>query len=157
MCFRRLLRTQIERNIPTICLLIIRTNSGLFLFTLWSKPSSGKASKFSSVLSWSRQLWSCSINGWSSPSLSLSDPLSDSCSVERAASDGLNLDTEGGSLWHLNLDLSEKFLFKVSRMICSHTETGRLSSAPNMFPALSGTISWNLKDDPNFHGKEILF
>ena len=155
MCFHRLLRTQIERNIPTICLLIMRTNSGLFLFALLSimtwqaKSSSGKASRFSYVLSWSPQLWSWSINGWSSPSLSLSDSLSNSCSMERATSDGLNLDSKGGSLWHLNPDLSEHFLFNVSRMMCSHTASGRLSSAPNIFPALSGTISWNLKDDPN--------
>lgn len=155
MCFRRLLRTQIERNIPTICLLIIRTNSGLFLFVLLSmmasqaKLSSGKASRFSFVLSWSPQLWSRSINGWSSPSLSLSDSLSNPCSMERTTSDGLNLDGERGSLWHLNPDLSEQFLFKVSRMMCSHTATGRLSSAPNIFPALSGTISWKLKDNPD--------
>uniref|UniRef100_A0A0A9CTX2 Uncharacterized protein n=1 Tax=Arundo donax TaxID=35708 RepID=A0A0A9CTX2_ARUDO len=55
MCFRRLLRTHIERNIPTICLLIIRTNSGLLLLTLLSmftsqaKSSSANALEFSCV------------------------------------------------------------------------------------------------------------
>uniref|UniRef100_A0A0A9B3A6 Uncharacterized protein n=1 Tax=Arundo donax TaxID=35708 RepID=A0A0A9B3A6_ARUDO len=39
MCFRRFLRTHIERNIPTICLLIILTNCGLFLSTMLSSQA----------------------------------------------------------------------------------------------------------------------
>jgi hypothetical protein len=39
-------------------------------------------------------------------------------------------------------------------MICSHIATGRVSSAPIIYPTSSGMISWNLKYSSSFHGKK---
>ena len=86
-----------------------------------------------------------SSHGCTSSPTSLSLSCRISSSKFGMSSNGLNFDGDGGSLKHLILVVVGLTLFNVSRMISSHLATGRLSSAPNIFPAFNGTISWKLQ------------
>jgi hypothetical protein len=61
-----------------------------------------------------------------------------------------------GDLWLLLLDEEEEEVatsdagpFSARRMRSSHLRAGVLSSAPSTLPAFSGTISWNLREQPS--------
>lgn len=132
-CLQRSARTHTHRKIPTICLLAARQYRrwdapSCFLdltyevgehSSLWLKP------KFEFTRFWKSSLPSSSSNESKSEKLSLGFklPWRPACG-------------ETSALVALS--------FSAWRIRESHLAAGPLSSAPSTFPALRGTISWNL-------------